>query len=99
MITEIQELKVDYELNVPNCKLVKPYQIDQVYNYSNSDKDIEWDERPDVKVGSTQPSAKYEIYPWKDFTDDDEILLFSEYIVTIVEPKPGLLEAYLEATE
>lgn len=99
MITEIEEIKVDYELNVPNCKLIKPYQIDMVYNYKEDKDEIEWEKRPAVKVGNTQPATKYEIYPWKDFTDDDEILIFSEYLVTIVEPKPELLEAYLEAME
>ena len=98
MISEIQELRVDYELNVPNCKLVKPYQIDEVYDY-DEDWKVEWEERPLVKIGRTGYRTKHEIYPWKDLTNDDEILIFSDYIVTIVEPRPELLEAYLEATE
>jgi hypothetical protein len=52
-----------------------------------------------VRIGNSLPECKYEIYPWKEFTNDDEILIFSEYIVTIVEPKPELLEAYIQATE
>lgn len=98
MITEIQELRVDYELNVPNCKLVRPYQIDMVYDYNKKEEDS-WDERPIVNIGKTDYETKYEIYPWQEFTNDEEILIFSDYIVTIVEPKPELLEAYLTATE
>lgn len=98
MITEIQELRVDYELNLPNCKLVKPYQIDMVYDYKEQEQK-KWEERPIVNIGKTDYEIKYEIYPWKEFTDDDEVLIFSDYLVTIVEPKPELLEAYLQATE
>lgn len=79
--------------------MINPYQIDQVYNYMEEKDETKWEEKPLVKIGSTQPESKYEIYPWKDFTDDDEILIFSEYLVTIVDPKPEILEAYLTATE
>ena len=99
LITEIEELRVDYELNSPNCKLVNPYQIDQIYNYMAEKDETEWEDKPLVKVGNTQPESKYEIYHWKEFTNDNEVLIFSEYLVTIVDPKPELLEAYLQATE
>ena len=79
--------------------MTKPFVIDQVYEYDSDYGQDEWQERPLVKVGKSGYSMKYEIYPWKDFTNDDEILLFSDFIVTIVEPRPELLEAYLEATE
>lgn len=99
MITEVQELAVDYELNSPNCKLINPYQIDTIFDYKDRSKDISFEDSPIVKIGKTSPQCKYEMYPWKEFTNDDEILIFSEYIVTIVEPKPELLEAYIQATE
>lgn len=99
LITEIEEIRVDYELNAPNCKLINPYQIDQIYNYMAEKDETKWEDKPLVKVGNSQPECKYEIYPWKEFTNDDEVLIFSEYLVTIVEPKPELLEAYLQATE
>ena len=97
MISTIEEIPA--ELGNPNCKLTKPFVIDQVYEYDSDYGQDEWQERPLVKVGKSGYSMKYEIYPWKDFTNDDEILLFSDFIVTIVEPRPELLEAYLEATE
>lgn len=99
LITEIEELTIDYELNLPNCKLIKPYQIDMTYDFKDRSKDILFEDAPIVRVGNSLPKCKYEIYPWKEFTNDDEILIFSEYIVTIVEPKPELLEAYTQATE
>lgn len=98
IISQIEEIEVDYELNAPNCKLVKPHQIDLVYDYKSEEK-IEWKDRDQVTVGSTHASYKYEIYPWKEYTNDDEILIFSDFIVTIVEPKPELLEAYLKSVE
>lgn len=99
LITEVQELRVDYELNIPNCKLIKPYQIDTTFDFKNRSEDISFEDAPTVRIGNSLPQCKYEIYPWKEFTNDDEILIFSEYIVTIVEPKPELLEAYIQATE
>jgi hypothetical protein len=100
LITEIEELRVDYELNLPNCKLTNPYQIDFLYDYENKPTKIEWSDRPTVRIGCTEETKKYEIYPWNEtVTDDAEVLLFSEFIVTIVEPKPAILEAYLHATE
>jgi len=87
-------------MNVPNCKLINPYQIDFLYNYENKPTELPWTDRPVVKIGCTESPKKYEIYPWGDIvTDDQEVLLFSEFIVTIVEPKPAILEAYLQATE
>jgi len=69
-----------------------------VYDYKEQEQK-KWEERPIVNIGKTDYEIKYEIYPWKEFTDDDEVLIFSDYLVTIVEPKPELLEAYLQATE
>jgi len=100
MIAEVEEVRVDYELNIPNCKLINPYVIEKVYNYKDSPiKEIPWDERPQVSIENTNIDYKFEIYPWQEYTNDQEILIFSEYLVTIVEPKPELLEAYLKATE
>lgn len=79
--------------------MINPYQIDEIYNYKAETDEPKWEEKPLVQIGNTQPECKYEIYPWREFTDDNEILIFSEYLVTIVEPKPELLEAYLQATE
>ena len=56
---------------MPNCKLTKPYLIDDEFNLT----------------------------PWCNITDDEEMMIFSEYIVTIVNPKPEIVEKYLKVTE
>lgn len=97
LISEIEELFG--EIDQPNCRLIRPYQIDIVYDYGKKEDEPIWIDRPLVATKSSEPDKKYEIYPWKEFTNDDSILLFSDYIVTIVEPKPELLEAYLQSVE
>lgn len=71
VVSHIEEIEVEYELNMPNCKLTKPYLIDDEFNLT----------------------------PWCNITDDEEMMIFSEYIVTIVNPKPEIVEKYLKVTE
>lgn len=36
-----------------------------------------------------------EVIKWLDFTDQNEILVRSEDVLTVVDPKPAILEKYL----
>ena len=76
LVTQIEEIEVEYELNMPNCKLTKPYVITE-----------------EKLTGSIH------LVPWCKFTNDDEMMIFSEYIVTIVDPKGTILDEYLKITE
>lgn len=71
IITEIEE--IDAELGDPNCKLIKPYQIDEKANLT----------------------------PWPDeeLTEQKEMMIHSDSILTIVDPKPEIIEKYLELTK
>lgn len=71
LVSEIEEVEVEYELNMPNCKLINPYEIDDEEN----------------------------LIPWCKFSDDKEMMIFSDYIVTLVEPKPEILKKYLKIVE
>lgn len=71
LVSQIEEVEVEYELNMPNCKLIKPHII-------NDDGDLT---------------------PWCKFTNDEEMMIFSDYIVTIVNPKGTILDEYLKITE
>lgn len=39
-----------------------------------------------------------ELKPWPDITDQREIMIHSDSILTIAEPKPKIVEKYLELT-
>ena len=71
LVSLIEEVEVEYELNMPNCKLTKPHLIDDDLN----------------------------LIPWCKFSNDEEMMIFSDYIVTIVDPKPEILEKYLKIVE
>jgi len=71
LVSQIEEVEVEYELNMPNCRLIKPRLLDEDGNMS----------------------------PWCKFTNDDEMMIFSDYIVTIVNPKGSILDEYLKITE
>jgi len=70
-VSLIEEVEVEYELNMPNCKLTKPHLIDDDLNLT----------------------------PWCKVSNDEEMMIFSDYIVTIVDPKPEILEKYLKIVE
>ena len=40
--------------------------------------------------------TKISVTPWPEYTDDDHILLRSEDLLTVCEPSPEVLEAYLK---
>jgi len=71
IITEIQE--IDAELGDPNCKLIKPYQIDE--------------------------NAHLSPWPDEELTEQKEMMIHSDSILTIVDPKPEIIEKYLELTK
>lgn len=37
--------------------------------------------------------------PWLDFTDQTEMMIHSDSILTIVDPKPEIVEKYLDLTK
>lgn len=62
-------LEVDAELGDPNCKLIKPYLLDQ---------------------------SSFELINWLNFTNQNEIMIRSDDILTFVDPVEDILEKYLE---
>lgn len=71
VITEIAYIMMDPDdISGANCKLIKPYKIDEKGNLT----------------------------PWLDVTDQNEVLINSDSILTIVDPKPEIIEKYLELT-
>ena len=68
IVTEIVE--VGSELGEPDCKLIKPYEID----------------------------AEGNLIPWPEVTDQKELMIHSDSILTIVDPKPEIIDKYLELT-
>lgn len=65
LITQIEE--VESELGGPDCKLIKPYVVDD----------------------------KQELTPFLgEYTSQETFMISSDKIVTLVDPKPTLLEKY-----
>lgn len=61
------------ELGEPDCKLVKPFLLQQLTN---------------------------SLSPWlNNYTLDEEIMISSDKILTLVEPKGYLLDQYMEKTK
>jgi hypothetical protein len=46
---------------------------------------------------SKQPFGEYTVKRWPDFTDQKEIKIHSDSILTIVDPKSDQIEQYLKA--
>jgi hypothetical protein len=65
LVSEIEEIGA--ELGDPNCKLIKPFILNQSSN---------------------------ELENWLTFTDQNEIMLRSEDILTMVEPNSDILQKY-----
>jgi len=81
LITQIEEIVAD--LGEPNCRLISPYKI----VCSPSDRSYD--------TVSTFDADK--LVPWlSNFTDDSEILISSDKILTIVEPHKHIIDLYLK---
>lgn len=44
-------------------------------------------------------AGDYYLNPWPDVTDQREMMIHSDSILTIVDPKPDLIDKYLELTK
>ena len=54
---------------------------------------------PDCKlVNPFKIDAEGNLTPWPDVTDQREMMIHSDSILTIVDPKPEIVEKYLELT-
>ena len=73
LISEIVE--VDTELGGPDCKLINPYQMKNLYVDGKND---------------------YTMQPWLDFTSQNEMMMHSDSILTIVTPTTMILSKYLD---
>jgi hypothetical protein len=62
-------IEVDSELGDPNCKLIKPFLLDQV---------------------------SFELTKWLNFSNQNEIMIRSEDILTFADPIESILKKYLE---
>ena len=55
---------------------------------------------PDCKLINTfkliKTSDSYTLEPWLDFSDKNEIMIHSDSILTIVDPKKDILSKYFE---
>ena len=55
---------------------------------------------PDCKLINTfkliKTSESYTLEPWLDFSDQNEIMIHSDSILTIVDPKKDILSKYFE---
>ena len=67
IVSEVEE--VFGELGEPDCKLVKPYLLNQ---------------------------STFELTDWLEFTDQSEIMLRSEDVLTLVDPIKKILTSYLD---
>lgn len=67
IVSEVEE--VFGELGEPDCKLVKPYLLNQ---------------------------STFELTNWLEFTDQSEIMLRSEDVLTLVDPIKKILTSYLD---
>jgi hypothetical protein len=59
---------------------------------------------PDCKLINPFTLAKgiagdYYLNPWPDVTEQREMMIHSDSILTIVDPKPDLIDKYLELTK
>lgn len=50
------------------------------------------------KLEKNQTTEEYSLETWLDFTLQNEIMINSDSILTITDPKPTILEKYLELT-
>jgi hypothetical protein len=54
---------------------------------------------PDCRIiNPYQISIDGELTPWPEVTDQREMMIHSDSILTIVDPKPEIVEKYLELT-
>lgn len=54
---------------------------------------------PDCKlINPYQIDAEGNLSPWPDVTDQTEMMIHSDSILTIVDPKEEIIEKYLELT-
>jgi hypothetical protein len=54
---------------------------------------------PDCKlINPCKIDAKGNLTPWPDVTDQQEIMIHSDSILTIVDPKEEIVEKYLKLT-
>ncbi len=54
---------------------------------------------PDCRIiNPYQINSEGELTPWPEVTDQREMMIHSDSILTIVDPKPEIVEKYLELT-
>lgn len=54
---------------------------------------------PDWKlVNPYRIDAEANLTPWPDVTDQREMKILSDHVLTVVDPKPEIIEKYLELT-
>lgn len=54
---------------------------------------------PDCKlVNPYEVNDEYELVPWPEVTDQRELMIHSDSILTIVDPKEEIIEKYLKLT-
>jgi hypothetical protein len=54
---------------------------------------------PDCRlINPYQINDQGELIPWPEVTDQRELMIHSDSILTIVDPKPEIVEKYLELT-
>jgi hypothetical protein len=54
---------------------------------------------PDCRIiNPYQIDAEGELTPWPEVTDQREMMIHSDSILTIVDPKPEIVKKYLELT-
>lgn len=81
IISQIEEVQADF--GDPNCRLICPYKI--LCGKDNRSAAIVSESDPDRLV------------PWlSDLTDDSEIMISSDKIMTLVEPHKHLLDLYMK---
>lgn len=49
-----------------------------------------------IRPHTVSGKAKVTLTPWPEYTDDDHILLRSEDLLTVCEPRKSVAEAYLK---
>ena len=54
---------------------------------------------PDCRLlNPYQINSDGELFPWPEVTDQRELMIHSDSILTIVDPKPEIVEKYLKLT-